>query len=511
MIELGTALLKFWSSMLNHLWQSSLVILPLFLLARGLRQAPARLGDRFWALALLKLCLPLAVGGVLAKYLLDAVSGWLVSDAAVATGTLAGVVTTVLDPEPGWGYRWISSRPWMTVGLVCMTVLWQLAVIWGVATAIRDLNLVNRLQHDPVADLPAFLRERLLWALAKADIPASAVVITAAATMPAVFGMLRPRILASQRLVAALPAEDLVAVLKHEDAHRRRRDPLRFLLLRLCQAVFFFYPLIHPISRRLREGAEYACDEKALATGIGPRGYARALARAVNLNLATVPTTVAAGTGGPTLLKKRLSRLHQPERSDMSRYRLILVAAVVLVCAGSFLPLGSTADTPPPPPPPAEASDTDALPPPPAPSAPTMNREDVADDPPPPPPKKEEEAKAKNGKKDKAASKSEEKVAKEKSAEGESLVTPPRIIHLAKPEYPASAREAKAEGKVVLKVLVDEKGKVVKVKVKQGVEGYPELTEAAVKAAELCTFDPGTKDGEPATVWAMIPFEFKLE
>jgi len=510
-IELGTALLKFWSSMLNHLWQSSLVIVPLFLLARGLRQAPARLGDRFWALALLKLCLPLAVGGVLTKNLLDAVSGWLVSDAEVATGTLAAVVTTVLDPEPGWGYLWISAQPWLTAGMVLITVLWQLAVIWGVATAISDLTHVSRLRFESVAGLPAPLRVRLLGALARADIPTSAVVITAAATMPAVFGMLRPRILVSRQLVAALPTEDLVAVLKHEDAHRRRRDPLRFLLLRLCRAVFCFYPLIHPISRRLREGAEYACDERALATGIGPCGYARALARVVNLNLATAPTTVAADTGGPTLLKKRLSRLQQPERNDMSRYRLILVAAVVLVCAGSFLPLGSTADTPPPPPPSAEARDAEALPPPHPPSAPTMNREDVADDPPPPPPKKDEEAKAEDGEKDKAAKKSEEKVVKEKSAAGESLVTPPQIIHLEKPEYPASAREAKAEGKVVLKVLVDEKGKVVKVKVKQGVEGYPELTDAAVKAAELCTFEPGTQDGEPAKVWAMIPFEFRLE
>jgi TonB family protein len=52
---------------------------------------------------------------------------------------------------------------------------------------------------------------------------------------------------------------------------------------------------------------------------------------------------------------------------------------------------------------------------------------------------------------------------------------------------------------------------VVRAKVEQGVEGYPELDKAALKAAKACTFEPGTKDGEPVQVWAFIPFEFKLK
>ncbi len=41
--SLDHALAGFWVEFLRHLWQSALVILPLFAVARPLRTAPARL------------------------------------------------------------------------------------------------------------------------------------------------------------------------------------------------------------------------------------------------------------------------------------------------------------------------------------------------------------------------------------------------------------------------------------------------------------------------------------
>ena len=174
----------------------------------------------------------------------------------------------------------------------------------------------------------------------------------------------------------------------------------------------------------------------------------------------------------------------------MSRYRLILAAAVLLVCAGTFLPLSLVAEAPPPPPPPAPSAEIgpgdDPPPPPKKGEDPPPPPKKIKDAPPPPPP---------------PADKKGEK----------HLVTRPELIHFEPPEYPESARKARASGTVHVMILVGEEGEVAKAKIKQGVEGHPELDEAALKAAYQCRFEPGTRDGEPVEAWVKMPIEFKLE
>ncbi len=552
MSTIGSTLLVLWSGVLTHLWQSSLVIMLLFLLAGGLRRAPARLGGWLWSLAVLKLFLPLAVGAVLVRELTGSLVSLFAPATSAVSGSVAAAVTTVLDPQSSLDLGQMNVPTWVTCGFVCLTVLWQVCLIWGVASVARDLTRARDIEPLPLAQFPVRLRRRMERLLQETGIPTDRVGVTKSAVMPVVVGLFHPRIVIPRRLFTVLSERELVAVLKHEDAHRRRRDPLRSLLFRLCQSAFCFYPLVYPILGRLRENAEFACDEAALSTGIGASGYACALARVVNATLEPAPLSAAAGSGGRSLLHKRLARLHQIERNAMSRYRSILVLATLLVCAGSFLPIGSTADTSPPPAGPS--GEIPAVVP-----APDTPVEPSADDPPPPPPKKDERAKleektggktgGKTGDKtaektggkagadvggkaganreaksesdadtsaeakadEMAGEKDRREVGKERSAGGESLVTRPRLIHLERPEYPESARKAQAQGMVHIKVLVDEKGKVIEAEVTKGVENHPELGEAALKASYLCTFEPVTLDGEPAKVWAFIPFEFKLK
>ena len=51
----------FWTGMLVHLWQTSLVLLVLFALSRALVNAPARLIAALWWIGVLKLFLPLSL------------------------------------------------------------------------------------------------------------------------------------------------------------------------------------------------------------------------------------------------------------------------------------------------------------------------------------------------------------------------------------------------------------------------------------------------------------------
>ena len=507
-----------WSGVMLHLWQSTLVIVPLFVLAVGLRRAPARLNDWLWSLALVKLFLPLAIFGALTRNLMDSFINWfgetLGETQVLSSAPVVTAVNTLFEPQSNLSLLDILGGGWgnlgLTMSLVVLTIAWQVSLIWHVSAIARDFSHAKRLQGRPLNQLPAILAQRMQRVLERMGIPLSCVQFTDDSVMPAVIGILRPHIIVPRKLIQAMPDDELIAVLAHEDTHRRRHDPLRYLLLRLCRSLFFFYPLVYPVLKRVRENAEYACDEEALATGLGSRLYARALARSVRLALVPAPLSVAAGSGGNSLLRRRLARLREPERNIMSRYRLILVAAALLVAVGSFLPVTGGADTPPPPQEPTEPAPAADPGPPQKPSVPAP-----ATDPEPPPPPKDKEAEVKEAE-NKAQEEEYKKQAAEgeakKQAAGETFITKPKLVYFESPEYPESARKARAQGTVKVLVLVDEKGLVVKARVEEGVEGHPELDEAALKASYKCKFEPGnTAEGEPTKAWMKIPYEFKLK
>jgi beta-lactamase regulating signal transducer with metallopeptidase domain len=67
------------------------------------------------------------------------------------------------------------------------------------------------------------------------------------------------------------------AVLAHELAHARRRDPLIALVVAVNKCLFWFHPLAWWLERRLPVLAEQAADDAALAVSFDTQAYARVL------------------------------------------------------------------------------------------------------------------------------------------------------------------------------------------------------------------------------------------
>ena len=67
------------------------------------------------------------------------------------------------------------------------------------------------------------------------------------------------------------------AVLAHELAHARRRDPLIALVIAVNKCLFWFHPLAWWLERRLPVLAEHAADDAALTVSIDAKSYARLL------------------------------------------------------------------------------------------------------------------------------------------------------------------------------------------------------------------------------------------
>lgn len=87
-------------------------------------------------------------------------------------------------------------------------------------------------------------------------------------------------------------------------------------------------------------------------------------------------------------------------------------------------------------------------------------------------------------------------------------VIAPRIIRKVNPEYSDEARKAKHQGTVILYVEIDTDGNIRKIEVRIGL-GLG-LDEKAVGAIKQWKFSPGTKNGQPVIVGAIVEIIFRL-
>jgi TonB family protein len=80
-----------------------------------------------------------------------------------------------------------------------------------------------------------------------------------------------------------------------------------------------------------------------------------------------------------------------------------------------------------------------------------------------------------------------------------------RALKLPKPKYPKAARESGASGVVVVRVLIDENGKVIEA---NAISGHPDLREVSEYAASQAEFTPTTLAGRPVKVSGTIQYNF---
>jgi len=88
------------------------------------------------------------------------------------------------------------------------------------------------------------------------------------------------------------------------------------------------------------------------------------------------------------------------------------------------------------------------------------------------------------------------------------LIREPRKIVDARPVYPAAARAARIEGKVILEAIIDERGNVDRLRV---LESYPFLDAAAMDAVSKWRYSPTLLNGVPVPVLMTITITFRLQ
>lgn len=153
-------------------------------------------------------------------------------------------------------------------------------------------------------------------------------------------GLFRPRVYLAADLQSELTDDELRALFRHELWHVRRRDPLRFALLRALGRFFFWLPIIGSLSADLIEDAETLADDfAAVATDpVEVAGALVAVARRTGAALA-----LAAGAGGLRPMERRVRRLLDEDAAPSPLpLRRLAVSVATLIALWGGVGVGTT-------------------------------------------------------------------------------------------------------------------------------------------------------------------------
>jgi bla regulator protein blaR1 len=306
--------------LLHFVWQGVLLGL-LYAVARAvLPRGEARYRFGMAVLVALALCPLLTLWR-----LLEGVPNVIPTAAELVAPVATGYGTAAVATTWAWDADLDALLPWLVLA-------WSLGVLllslrawrqWrGLKTLVRLAGQIPEWQDQVAAMAERFgLRRRVTVLCSK--------VIAA----PAVVGWMRPVILLPMAVVCNFPATQIELILAHELAHLRRWDPLANLFQVVFETLCFYHPVVHWISRDVRNEREICCDELALSVSGGSRhAFVTALAELGELRERHGSLLLAASGG---VLLDRVQQMIMPEREGAllrtpARFVAVLLGAALV-------------------------------------------------------------------------------------------------------------------------------------------------------------------------------------
>ena len=304
---------EFGVALVNHLWQSTVVVALAWLLALALRKNHARVRYWVWFAASVKFVLPFS--------LLMSAGEWLRSLFAtpiVAKPALANAMEQIAQPFPQAQFFDAGQTPVAAHhGNLLAAVLLTIWICGALIVAFRFGRGWLRVH--------AAKRNARPLALA-ADVP---VLSSPASIEPGIFGIFRPVLLLPEGILERLTPEQMQAIVAHEMCHVRRRDNLTFAAHMIVEALFWFHPVVWWIGARLIEERERACDEAVLQSGSEAETYAEGILNVCKFYVES-PLECVAGVSGSDLKKRILQIMTRYAGRKMSLGRKLLLGAAAL-------------------------------------------------------------------------------------------------------------------------------------------------------------------------------------
>jgi uncharacterized protein (TIGR03435 family) len=307
-----------WPALLNHLWQSTLFVLLVWLATLTLRKNGARVRFGLWTASSVKFLIPIAVLVGLGERM-----QWREAPQAMQPAVLF-VMQDVLAPAAVV----ISAQPPSVTPPAPLIWPWILAAVWGLGAAVV-LGTWWR-QWRPIRSA---LRQATPLRL-DTQYGADDLSIMSSPSMPepGVVGIHRPRLLLPEGLVQRVTPAQLRALLAHERCHVRWRDNLVAAIHMAVETVFWFHPLVWWIETRLVDERERACDEAVLRSGSRPQDYAEAILEVCRQSVGVRPVCVT-GVSGSNLRKRVEAIMRNEVGRPLTQRRQWAVGLIVAATA----------------------------------------------------------------------------------------------------------------------------------------------------------------------------------
>jgi len=269
-----------------------------------------------------------------------------VASAITLPASVSSTVETPTSTTPGWrtamravggvvraGDDALTRVSLRTAGIVRATpvgVRVSLVLLWPATTVVLLLIGVWSFRRQ----------RRVVRSAAPVQSHGHTVFVTPGAG-PAVYGVLRPRIIVPAWLMQRTPDEQRL-VMAHEQSHIDARDPALLLTACVLTALTPLNPCAWYLLNRLRLAIELDCDARVLQAGVTPRHYGALL---IDLSAAAAPAPLLTGATAfshhASHLERRLRRMTDRPTTHTAARRLasLSIAALAMAAAcGAELP-----------------------------------------------------------------------------------------------------------------------------------------------------------------------------
>jgi uncharacterized protein (TIGR03435 family) len=279
------------SPLANHLWQSTIVLGVAALLALALRNNSARVRYWVWFAAAVKFLIPfsilISIGHRFEWRTPPTITNVPISAVAEISMPFDRMPVVSVAPSAASAARSMNPLPVVVLSIwLCGfgVSVWFWIRSWvGVRVILQDASPV-RIDLPITDDSVRVMSSQVLLE-------------------PAVIGILKPILVLPDGITHKMSPDQLKAILIHELCHIKRRDNLATAIYMMVETLFWFYPLVRWIGKRLIDERERSCDEEVLRLGNERLVYAEGILNVCKTYLES-PLPCASGVTGSDLKER---------------------------------------------------------------------------------------------------------------------------------------------------------------------------------------------------------------
>jgi beta-lactamase regulating signal transducer with metallopeptidase domain len=307
----------------RHLVESTTFTLLVGVFALAMRKRRAATRHTLWFIAVIKFALPVALFSALGSKLHN-----FLPLSRLTVSVPEGLSNFLNHPAKAMQLTSASSSAFHPLIVVWLAGSGMMLLVWlpKLFVPLGPLDSIGHLADSSLLHLKARigLRRDVKLRFAQSN------------EEPALKGFWRPVVTIPGGLSATLSESELEAVVLHELAHAKRADNWTSAFAHAVVSIFWFYPLLWWIERRLFSERERACDEMVVRAGVAPEDYVAGILKVCRFHVNNRVAGVSAVSGSK--FKNRMEAIMSLSASTQVA-RTPKAVVVALISTMTIIPL----------------------------------------------------------------------------------------------------------------------------------------------------------------------------